>query len=66
MKTLTSSPASDSAQRLDQSLLPFPSYLEDDREHGLSADQATAAAFYHPPSQPAPPAVHPLSRKHVP
>jgi|JI8StandDraft_1071087.scaffolds.fasta_scaffold11330_2 hypothetical protein len=55
MKTLTSSPASDSAQRLDQSLLPFPSYLEDDREHGLSADQATAAAFYHPPSQPAPP-----------
>mgnify|MGYP001178246968 FL=1 len=51
MKTLTSSPAGDSAKRLDQSLLPFPSYLDDGRQHGL-ADKGTAAAFYHPPSQP--------------
>ncbi len=55
MKTLTSSQTGDSAKRLDQSPLPFPSYLDDDREHGLSADMLTAAVFYHPPSQPAAP-----------
>jgi hypothetical protein len=63
MKTLTSAPAGDSAKRLDQSLLPFPSYLEDGHQHGL-ADQATAAAFYHAPFAASLPAVRPLSRKH--
>jgi hypothetical protein len=55
MKTLTPSQPGDSAKRLHPSLSPFPRYLNEDREHAESAEKTTAAAFYHPPVQPASP-----------
>ncbi len=55
MKTLNPAQPGGPEKHLQPSPPPVSSYLNDGGEHSESADRATAAAFYHPPVQPASP-----------